>query len=146
MVAMVLQCCKVITFNPKRRHKDAIICPEGAKKPETGRNHTHKPFKIKEVTMNINIKSIHFDATEKLEEFINKKVEKLAKTVGDDADVDIQLKIVKPQTAMNKEASIALPYQGKRLYAEKVADTFEDAVLQVVDSLKVQIEKIKNKA
>lgn len=94
--------------------------------------------------MNINIKSIHFDATQKLEEFINKKVEKLAKTVGDDAEVDVQLKVVKPQTAMNKEASIVLPYQGKRLYAEKVADTFEDAILQVIDSLKVQIEKIKN--
>lgn len=94
--------------------------------------------------MNITIKSIHFDATEKLEEYINKKVEKLAKTVGDDTDVDIQLKIVKPQTAMNKEASISLPYQGKRIFAEKTADTFEDAILQVLDSLKVQIEKIKN--
>ena len=94
--------------------------------------------------MNINIKSIHFDATQKLEEYINKKVEKLAKTVGDDADVDVQLKIVKPQTAMNKEASITLPYQGRLIYAEKVADTFEDAILQVLDSLKVQIEKIKN--
>ncbi len=94
--------------------------------------------------MNITIKSIHFDATQKLEEYINKKVEKLAKTVGEDTDVDIQLKIVKPQTAMNKEASISLPYQGKRIYAEKTADTFEDAILQVLDSLKVQIEKIKN--
>lgn len=94
--------------------------------------------------MNITIKSIHFDATEKLEEYINKKVEKLAKTVGEDTDVDVQLKIVKPQTAMNKEASISLPYQGKRIFAEKTADTFEDAILQVLDSLKVQIEKIKN--
>ena len=58
--------------------------------------------------------------------------------------MDVQLKIVKPQTAMNKEASITLPYQGRRIYAEKVADTFEDAILQVLDSLKVQIEKIKN--
>ena len=48
------------------------------------------------------------------------------------------------QTAMNKEASISLPYQGKRIFAEKTADTFEDAILQVLDSLKVQIEKLKN--
>ncbi len=94
--------------------------------------------------MNITIKSIHFDATEKLEEYINKKVEKLAKTVGNETEVDVQLKVVKPQTAMNKEASISLPYQGKRIFAEKTADTFEDAILQVLDSLKVQIEKIKN--
>ncbi len=95
--------------------------------------------------MNINIKSIHFDATQKLEEYINKKLERLEKKIGEDATVDVQLKIVKPQTAMNKEASITLPYQGKQIYAEKVADTFEDAILQVIDSLKVQIEKIKNK-
>ncbi|MCF0203688.1 MAG: HPF/RaiA family ribosome-associated protein [Bacteroidaceae bacterium] len=93
--------------------------------------------------MNINIKAIHFDATEKLEEFINKKVEKLAKTVGEDETVEVQLKVVKPQTAMNKEVSISFNYLGKKIYAEKTADTFEDAVLQTVDSLKVQIEKIK---
>lgn len=95
--------------------------------------------------MNINIKAIHFDATEKLEEFINKKVEKLAKHAGENEVVDVQLKVVKPQTAMNKEVSISLNYQGKKLYAEKTADSFEDAVLQVVDSLKIQIEKIKDK-
>ena len=94
--------------------------------------------------MNINIKAIHFDATQKLEEYINKKVERLAKTVGEDTTVDIQLKVVKPQTAMNKEASISLNYQGKKLFANKTADTFEDAILQVIDSLKVQIEKQKN--
>ena len=32
--------------------------------------------------MNVKIQSIHFDATEKLQEFIEKKVAKLEKTIG----------------------------------------------------------------
>ncbi|MCF0189353.1 MAG: ribosome-associated translation inhibitor RaiA [Bacteroidaceae bacterium] len=95
--------------------------------------------------MNITIKAIHFDVTEKLEQYIEKKLEKIAKTAGEDSNVEVTLKVVKPQTAMNKEVSITLPYEGKRLYAEKTADTFEDAVLQVIDSLRTQMEKIKNK-
>ena len=95
--------------------------------------------------MNINIKAIHFDATQKLEEFINKKVEKLAKKVGENETVDVQLKVVKPQTAMNKEISISLNYQGKKLYVEKTADSFEDGILQALDSINVQIEKLKDR-
>lgn len=95
--------------------------------------------------MNITIKAIHFDATEKLEQYIEKKLEKIAKSIGEEGNVDVTLKIVKPQTAMNKEVAITLPYQGQQIRAEKVADTFEDATLQVIDSLRVQMEKIKNK-
>lgn len=94
--------------------------------------------------MNITIQAIHFDATQQLEEYITKKLEKLTKAAGD-AAVSVTLKVVKPQTAMNKEVAIELPYQGQKVYASKVADTFEDATLQVIDSLKVQIEKIKDK-
>lgn len=95
--------------------------------------------------MNINIKAIHFDATQKLEEYIEKKLEKLAKAASEDTNIEVTLKVVKPQTAMNKEVSIAMPYQGQKLFAEKTADTFEEATLQAIDSLKVQIEKIKSK-
>lgn len=94
--------------------------------------------------MNITIKAIHFDATEKLEEYITKKLEKIAKAAGE-ANVEVVLKVVKPQTAMNKEVSLSLPMNGQTLYVSKVADTFEDAVLQAIDSIKVQMEKIKSR-
>ena len=95
--------------------------------------------------MNINIKSIHFDATQKLEEYINKKVEKLAKTVGNETEVDVQLKVVKPQTAMNKEAAIKLFTTSGDIYAEKVCDTFEEAVDQCLDAVGKQFSKYKEK-
>lgn len=51
--------------------------------------------KEKEDTMNVKIQSIHFDATEKLQEFIEKKVAKLEKTFEDISNAEVQLKVVK---------------------------------------------------
>ena len=52
--------------------------------------------------MEIKIQSIHFTATEKLQEYIDKKVSKLEKA-NDIVRADVILKVVKPETAMNKE-------------------------------------------
>ena len=54
------------------------------------------------------------------------------------------MKVVKPETAMNKEASIKLVMpRTEDLFANKVADTFEEAVDMAVDALKRQLEKTK---
>ena len=44
--------------------------------------------------MEIKIQSIHFDATEKLEAFIEKKVAKLEKSFEDIQKVEVQCKVV----------------------------------------------------
>ena len=93
--------------------------------------------------MEIKIQAIHFDATEQLHAFIEKKVSKLEKTYEQKADVS--LKVVKPATAMNKQASITVTFPGNTAFAEKTCDTFEESVDQCVDSLKVQLTKIKEK-
>ncbi|MCR4773420.1 MAG: ribosome-associated translation inhibitor RaiA [Prevotella sp.] len=95
--------------------------------------------------MEIKIQSIHFDATEKLEEFIEKKVAKLEKAYEDIQKVDIQLKVVKPATALNKETSITVTVPGHQIHVEKTCDTFEEGVDQCVDSLKVSLVKYKEK-
>ncbi|MBQ0048194.1 MAG: ribosome-associated translation inhibitor RaiA [Prevotellaceae bacterium] len=90
--------------------------------------------------MKIEIQSVHFDATEKLEAYTEKKVSKLERFT--DADTArVVFSVVKPQTAMNKEVSITIG----SLHAEKTCDTFEEAIDQCVDALKTQIEKKKNK-
>lgn len=95
--------------------------------------------------MEIKIKSIHFDATEQLKNFIEKKVEKLGKTYDDIRNVEVQLKVVKPATAMNKEASLSISISGTSVFVEKVCDTFEEAIDQCVDAAKVKLTKIKEK-
>ena len=95
--------------------------------------------------MDIKIQAIHFDATEKLETFINKKVEKLQKSHEDIQKVEVQLKVEKPATANNKNASITVIIPGGTPYAEKTCDTFEEAVDLCLDAIKVQLAKVKEK-
>lgn len=94
--------------------------------------------------MDINIKSIHFDATERLQEFITKKLNRLARHNEDIATAEVTLKVVKPETAMNKEAGIKLSIpQQDDVFASKTADTFEEAVDLTIEALERQLEKIK---
>lgn len=95
--------------------------------------------------MEIRIKSIHFDATEKLQEFINKKVEKLQKTYEDIQKVEVQLKVEKPAAALNKTTSLTVTAPGNTLFVEKTCDTFEEGVDLCLDAMKVQLTKFKEK-
>ena len=96
--------------------------------------------------MEIKSQSSHFDATEKLQAFIEKKVAKLEKTYEDIQKVEVQLKVVKPATAQNKEVGITVTVPGTTLYVEKVSDTFEESVDLGVDSMRVQLQKFKEKS
>ena len=95
--------------------------------------------------MEIKIQSIHFDATEKLQAFIDKKVAKLEKTFEDIQKVEVQCKVVKPATAQNKEVSTTVTVPGSTLFVEKTSDTFEESTDLCVDSMKVQLQKYKEK-
>lgn len=96
--------------------------------------------------MEVKIKSIHFDATSKLEEFIDKKVQKLARRNEAISSAEVTLKVVKPESAMNKEASVKLAVPNSEgLFASKVADTFEEAVDLAIDALDRQLVKLKDK-
>lgn len=95
--------------------------------------------------MEIRIKSIHFDATEKLQEFINKKVEKLQKSYEDIQKVEVQLKVEKPAAALNKTTSLTVTAPGNTLFVEKTCDTFEEGVDLCLDAMKVQLTKFKEK-
>ena len=95
--------------------------------------------------MDVTIKAIKFDATDKLQEFIQKKVSKLDKHCGDIRKVEVSLKVVKPETAMNKQASLTVSLPGQELFAEKICDTFEEAVMETLSAIEKQLGKYKEK-
>lgn len=97
--------------------------------------------------MEATIKAIHFDISEKLVSFINKKIDKLVRRYESIADADVTLKVVKPETAMNKEAQVKLLIpQTPDLFASKTADTFEEAVDLCLRALEPQLEKLKERS
>jgi ribosomal subunit interface protein len=96
--------------------------------------------------MQANIKAIHFDISEKLVNFVNKKVDKLSRRFDAVTEVEVTMKVVKPETAMNKEASIKLSVPpAADLFASKTADTFEEAVDLCIAALEPQLEKNKER-
>lgn len=95
--------------------------------------------------MEVRIQSIHFDATEQLQAFIQKKVAKLEKFYDDIKLVEVSLKVVEPETAENKEAGVKVVVPSGELYANKVKDTFEEAVDESVEALSKQLLKYKEK-
>lgn len=95
--------------------------------------------------MEIKVQSIHFDATEKLMAFIEKKVAKLEKTCDEIQKVEVQLKVVKPATNLNKETTLTVTVPGTTLFVDKTCDAFEESVDQCVDSMRVQLTKYKEK-
>ncbi len=94
--------------------------------------------------MDIRIKAIHFDVNERLEDFIQKKVGKLER-FGEIGKVEVSLKVVKPETAMNKQVDLKADVTGKSLFASETCDTFEEAIDKTCEILQRQLEKHKNK-
>ncbi|MCM1290783.1 MAG: ribosome-associated translation inhibitor RaiA [Prevotella sp.] len=96
--------------------------------------------------MDITINAIHFDITEKLTAFVNKKIEKLARRNECIESAEINLRVVKPETSLNKEAGIKLMVPGTNdLFASKVADSFEEAIDLCIAALEPQLERVKDK-
>lgn len=93
--------------------------------------------------MEIMIQAIHFEASEKLMEFINKKISKLSKFDDKIGKVEVSLKVVKPETAANKEVSVKVSVPGKNIFAQEVCDTFEEAIDKIMDLLPRQLSKFK---
>ena len=95
--------------------------------------------------MEITIQAIHFEASEKLEQFIDKKVGRLSKFNDAITLAEITLKVVKPESNDNKDALIKLIAPGSEFFAQEKADTFEEAVDKCVEKLERQIVKAKEK-
>ena len=95
--------------------------------------------------MEIRIQSIQFDATEQLQAFIQKKVSTLEKYYEDIKKVEVSLKVVKPETAENKEAGVKVLVPNGEFYASKICDTFEEAIDVSVEALGKQLVKYKEK-
>ena len=77
--------------------------------------------------------------------FIQKKVAKLEKYYDDIKKVEVSLKVVKPETAENKEAGVKVIVPNGDFYASKICDTFEEAIDLSVEAVEKQLVKYKEK-
>jgi putative sigma-54 modulation protein len=95
--------------------------------------------------MIVRINAVRFDADTKLEQFIEKKVSKLVRYSDDIISAEVFLKLENTPDLENKVVEIKLDIPGSDLFARKQNKSFEEATDDVVDALKQQLLKHKEK-
>ena len=95
--------------------------------------------------MKINISSVHFNADQKLLDFINQKVKKLSHLYEDIISCEVVFRLDANDELGNKITEIRLVLPGGELFAKKQCKTFEEAADQAIDALKRQIARHKEK-
>ena len=95
--------------------------------------------------MKINISSIHFKADQKLEDFVQERLQKLSTIYDGVIGSEVTLKLDNNVKTENKVAEIKLFVRGNDLFAKKQCKTFEEATDSAVDALKKQLTKRKEK-
>jgi putative sigma-54 modulation protein len=95
--------------------------------------------------MKIKIQTVHFDADKKLLDFTTKKVDKLMKFYDGIVGSEVIFRLNKNQKEANKIAEVKLEIAGNDLFAKRQCKSFEESLDQVIDALKKQLSKHKEK-
>ncbi|MBN2891210.1 MAG: ribosome-associated translation inhibitor RaiA [Bacteroidales bacterium] len=97
--------------------------------------------------MEVKITSIHFNADQKLEDYITEKVDKLTQFDEELLSTEVNLSLEKPvgKNFDSKVVKIKVKTKGVDYFAEKKADTFETAANEAIDAVEIQVKKRKEK-
>jgi putative sigma-54 modulation protein len=95
--------------------------------------------------MKLQIQSIHFDADQKLLDYIQKKCDKLDQFFDRIQDGQVYLKVERRGEHSLKSVEIKINVPGTPLLVKEEAYVFEEAVDKVTDILKEQIKRYKEK-
>ncbi len=94
--------------------------------------------------MKLQVHSIHFDADQKLIDFIQKKLDKLETFYDRLVDGEVFLRL-NNEGVENKTVEIKLRVPGNQLFAAEKAKSFEEAIDLAADALRMQLTKYKAK-
>lgn len=95
--------------------------------------------------MELTIQSVNFEATDQLKSFVEKKTKKLERFSDDIIQTEVILKVIKPDAVNNKDAAIKINLRHSEAYANKTADSFEEAIDLCTMAIEKQIIRSKDK-
>ncbi len=95
--------------------------------------------------MRIQVQAVNFNVGKDLIQLIEEKINGLLKFYDNIIDARVYLKVQKTSQKDNKELEIRLGIPGNDSVMKKTSNTFEDALLQAVASLKKTLIKQKEK-
>lgn len=95
--------------------------------------------------MKMNVNAVHFNADQKLVDFITEKVNKLELFYDHIIGVEVFLRLDKEHAHDNKITEVKIHIPGKELFAKKQCSSFEEATDLAVEALRKQVTKHKEK-
>lgn len=96
--------------------------------------------------MDIQVHAVNFTADKKLIAYINEKISKLALFFDQIIAGEVFLRLDRTSEKENKTTEIKILIPGKELFAKKQCKSFEEAADLVIEALRKQIVKHKEKA
>lgn len=95
--------------------------------------------------MKIRIQSVHFDASKRLLDFIQKKANKLDVFFDRIIDGEIILRVDKSPDEKNKIVEMKVHIPGSTMFAKEQCKSFEEAADMAFTAIQKQIQKHKGK-
>ncbi|GAB4377745.1 MAG: ribosome-associated translation inhibitor RaiA [Salibacteraceae bacterium] len=96
--------------------------------------------------MNLKVHSIHFDADDKLIQFIENRISKLSHFYDRIISGEVYLRLDKSEDTRNKIAEIRLNTPGKEFFAKRQCKSFEEATDLAAEALRRQVRRKKGKS
>lgn len=94
--------------------------------------------------MKIVIQTPHFRVRQSLLNFVQQKVERLADISNHLQEARVILKLTRDEHKQNKACEIRGIIRGNDVFAEKEANSFDEAVLKAVEAIKRQLTDRKD--
>lgn len=95
--------------------------------------------------MKLQMHSIHFDADQRLIDFIQKRVDKLETFYDRIIDGEVYLRLENNDASNNKTVEIKLNLPGNQIFAKEQNGSFEAATDKAAEALRRQLKKVKQK-
>ncbi len=95
--------------------------------------------------MTRDIQTVNFNADQTLIDFVNERITKLHQYFDGIVAIEAYLKLDNNSEEDNKIAEIRVFIPGNDLFAKKKGKTFEEAIDHVIDTVKRQVQKHKEK-
>lgn len=96
--------------------------------------------------MKINLKSLKFTAKDELKEFVQEKVNKLSRFNDKIISAEVTLFLEDSKLPDNKVCEIKLVVPGNDDFVKKTAVSFEEAILNSVETMQTILQRKKERA
>lgn len=95
--------------------------------------------------MNINVQTIHFQADERLNDFISRKMKKLDTLGYNIQRAELMLRYESGLSFQDKHIEVRLTMAGAQLFTKQTASSYEAGIEKAIDILRNQIRRYRGK-